>query len=408
LSIAPGGDDLTRQRLVIAQSWKRCQDMGLAHDTMTLPPIGALRHEVVAFAEVHPLSTAMPICAELLDDVVRETGCAYGFTNTSGILLCVCCDPRTRRLLQSVHFVEGADWSEPAAGTNAAGSTLVVDEPVRVVGSEHFSWLLRSVSSSAAPVHDNLTGRVIGSIVVTGGPAAGTSVMLALVRTVALAAEHHLAEQAHAASLGGRPWISPLGQSAPVALSVLGRDQALLQVDGDMFTLTPRRSEIVMLLALHRKGLTAEDLAKHMSPGNLTPTSIRVEVSRLRNQIGESLLTARPYALSRPVHCDIDTVNLLLQRRHVPEALDAYAGPPLPGSSAPEIVATRTDLQDRLRTAVLTSYNARLLRRWVARPEGVTDPQAWATLAGLLPVGLAARDQAEARAAALQQSGGDL
>jgi len=372
---------------------------------MTPPPIRALRHEVIAFSEVHPLTAATPVFADLLDDVIRETGCAFGFTNTSGVLLSVRADPRTRRLLESVHFCEGADWSEPVAGTNAAGTALVVDEPVRVVGSEHFSWCIRSISGAAAPVHDTLTGRVIGSIVVTGAPAAGTPVMLALMRSVALAAEHHLAGEAHTASSKGHPWISPTGQSAPVALSVLGRDQALVQVDGDMFTLTPRRSEIFLLLALHHKGLTADDLAKLMSPCNLTPTSIRVEIARLRQQIGESLLVARPYALSRPIHSDIDTVHLLLQKGHVPEALDAYTGLPLPGSSAPEIVATGASLQDRLRTAVLTSFNARLLRRWVARPEGATDPRAWSTLAGLLPVGLAERDQAEARAAALQHGG---
>jgi len=356
---------------------------------------------VAAFRDVHPLAAALPICAELLDDVIRETGCVFGFTNTSGLLLCVQGDPKTRRLLEAVHFAEGADWSEPTAGTNAAGTALVVDEPVRVFGSEHFSWPIRAMSGSAAPVHDPKAGRAIGVIVVCGGPAAGTPVMLALVRAVAMAVERFLAGQTPTAATGGRPWISRTGQSAAVALSVLNRDQALLQVDGDMFTLTPRRSEIVMLLALHQKGLTADDLAQHLQFGNLTPTSIRVEVSRLRRQIGENLLLARPYALHRPVHSDIDTVINLLQNRRVAEALDAFTGPPLPSSHVPEIVAVGADLADRLRHAVLTSYNVRLVRRWVARPEGETDPEAWATLASLLPVGLAERRQAEARAASL-------
>ena len=401
LSIGLGGDDLTRQRLVIAQSWKRCLDLGLAHDTPLPPPIRALGHEVAAFRDVHPLAAAMPICAGLLDDVIRETGCAFGFTNTSGLLLCVHGDPKTRRPLEAVHFAEGADWSELAAGTNAVGTALTADEPVRVAGPEHFSWLIRSLSGSAAPVHDPKTGRAIGAIVVSGGPAAGTPVMLALVRAVALAAEHCLDGGMHTPATGGRPWISPTGQPSAVALSVLNRDQALLQVDGDMFTLTPRRSEIVMLLALHHKGLTANDLAKHLPSDNLTPTSIRVEVSRLRHQIGENLLTARPYALHRPVHSDIDTVNTLLQHRRVAEAMDAFTGPPLPGSHAPEIMAIGADLAAKLRYAVLTSYNVRLLRRWIARPEGKTDPEAWATLASLLPIGLAERQQAEARAAEL-------
>ena len=392
LSIGLGGDDLTRQRLVIAQSWKRCLELGLSHDAMAPPPIRALGHEIVAFREVHPLAAATPVCEGLLDDVIRETGCAFGFTNNAGMLLCVRGDAETRRLLEAVHFREGADWSEAAAGTNAVGTALLVDEPVRVVGSEHFSWLIRSMSASAAPVHDPATGRVLGSIVVSGGPAAGTPVMLALVRTVALVAEHGLVGRASSTLIGRRPCI---------ALSVLGRDQALLQVDGDMFTLTPRRSEIVLLLALHHKGLTAEDLARHMPSSNLTPTSIRVEVSRLRHQIGESLLTARPYALSRLVRSDIDTVDSLLQHRRVAEALDAYTGPPLPGSDAPEIVAAGADLFAKLRNAVLTSYNARLVRRWLARPDGEKDAEAWKTLAGLLPVGLPERQRAEQMAQSL-------
>jgi len=233
---------------------------------------------------------------------------------------------------------------------------------------------------------------------VVGGPAAGTTHLLALVRATARVAEHELVRHL---GVGTRVVHRP-SQVAPVRLSVLGRDRALLDVDGHVHQLTPRHSEIVLLLTSAPDGLSAEAIAGQLSPEGLHPTSIRVEISRLRRQLGEDLLDARPYALLRPLRCDLNDVEALVTSGRVAEAFEVYTGPPLPGSAVPGIVARRQELHEALRNAVLTSYNVRLLRRWVATPDGATDAAAWETLASLLPVGSRGRDEATARATQLR------
>lgn len=56
---------------------------------------------------------------------------------------------------------------EPAAGTNAIGTTLARGRPTLVHGHEHFSGLFTGVVCAAAPILDPVSGRVAGIIDVT-------------------------------------------------------------------------------------------------------------------------------------------------------------------------------------------------------------------------------------------------
>jgi hypothetical protein len=190
--------------------------------------------------------------------------------------------------------------------------------------------------------------------------------------------------------------------TSPVRLSVLGRDTALLEIDGRVVKLGPRHSEIMVLLALADDGLTTERLAAGLSSGALNSTTIRVDISRLRTLLGGDLLASRPYLLRRRIRSDLDVVQDLLAERRPSDALSAYPGPLLPHSQAPGIAEKRQSLHRQLRDAVVTSYDARLLGRWLEAPWGMDDASAWETLAGLLPEGSPRRSQAAARAEALR------
>jgi hypothetical protein len=191
--------------------------------------------------------------------------------------------------------------------------------------------------------------------------------------------------------------------TSPTRLSVLGRDTAVLEIDGRVVKLGPRHSEIMVLLALADDGLTAERLAAGLSSGPLNPTTLRVDMSRLRTLLGGDLLASRPYLLSRPIRTDLDVVRDLLAEGRASDALGAYPGPLLPRSQAPGIAGQRQTLHRSLQEAVVTSYDARLLGRWLETPWGIDDASAWAALAGLLPVGSPLRLRASARADALRR-----
>ncbi len=194
----------------------------------------------------------------------------------------------------------------------------------------------------------------------------------------------------------------PAERRASVRLTALGRDSAVLDIDGRAVKLSPRQSEIVVLLTLADEGLSAGRLAVDLSLDDLSNATIRVDMSRLRAVLGDDLLGSRPYLLRRPVRSDVHVVRDLLAEGRVRDALGIYAGPLLPGSQAPTIVEYRTALELQVRGAVLASRDAWLLRRWVNASWGADDLLAWDALARLLPPGSPQRAAVALRARALR------
>jgi hypothetical protein len=157
----------------------------------------------------------------------------------------------------------------------------------------------------------------------------------------------------------------------------------------------------VVALSLLAAGVSGDRLAVALSDADIAPATLRVEMSRLRALLGPWVLGSRPYELRRPVRSDFTEVRDLLAAGRIGEGLAAYAGPLLPWSDAPVIVAAREVLEQQLRAAVLAGRNVGLLRRWVDAPWGVDDAQAWRALADNLPGGSAQRAAAAGRARVL-------
>ena len=110
-----------------------------------------------------------------------------------------------------------------------------------------------------------------------------------------------------------------------------------------------------------------------------SPSSVRVEVSRLRKLLGPWIDTDH-YRLTCDVESDVRRVEGLLRTGAVREAAEAYAGPLLPGSEAPGIVDAREQLEAWLHQAVMTSGDAEALWAWVNTPTGRDDMGAWKRL----------------------------
>ena len=63
-----------------------------------------------------------------------------------------------------MNLVEGARCSETVNGTNGVGTALAADHPVQVFAFEHFSHHHREWVCSGAPIHDRVSGRLVGVI----------------------------------------------------------------------------------------------------------------------------------------------------------------------------------------------------------------------------------------------------
>jgi hypothetical protein len=194
------------------------------------------------------------------------------------------------------------------------------------------------------------------------------------------------------------------GAGRPVCrLAVLGRERALLEIDDRRVPLRRRLAEILVLLSLHPEGIGADALCADLHGDGGSPGSVRVEVSRLRKLLGPWIDTER-YRLTCDVETDLHRVERLLRSGAVGAAAEAYAGPLLPGSDAPGIVAAREELEGWLRHAVMTAGDAEAVWAWVATDGGRDDLGAWKKLLAAVPYRDPRRSFAAARVAELRRA----
>jgi hypothetical protein len=302
-------------------------------------------------------------------------------------------DRRLRARAETMNFVEGARWSEEVAGTNAPGTALAVDHAVQIYGSEHYRRPVQNWSCSAAPVHDPVTGALLGAIDVTGGDSVASPHVLTLVRATVAAVESEL-RWLHREQPSGRRPASPVTRPVAPRLDVLGRERARLVRPAGPVELSLRHSELLLLLAeaaVTGHGRTADQLAAECHAGDAAAVTVRAELSRLRRLVGTDLVGSRPYRLLGRLDTDLDRVRRLLGRGAVGPALECYPGAVLPRSVAPGVVTARSRVTALLRQAVLASRRPELLLRYSRLPEAQDDVAVWQTCLEWLPPGAPSR-----------------
>jgi hypothetical protein len=393
-------------RSVVRDSWRRSLSCGVAPDGGT-PPVELLDDDLLAYREAHPLAPVMPVIRRLLVQDAEADRMIVAVTDSGGRMLWVEGDARLRSQAAGMNFVEGARWAEEVAGTNAPGTALAVDHAVQIYGSEHYRRPVQPWSCSAAPVHDPLTGAVLGAIDVTGGDHVASPHVLTLVRATVAAVESELRWQ-HREQLqsgpGRRP--PPLQRAAPL-LEVLGRERARLTLPGGPVELSLRHSELLLLLAeasVAGEGRTAAQLAAEIHRGEAAEVTVRAELSRLCRLLGPHLVGSRPYRLLGRLETDLDQVRRLLARGSVASALERYPGAVLPGSQAPGVATARERVSALLRQGVLRSRRPELLLRYAQLPEARDDVAVWQACLDWLPASSPRRAAAAAQLLRLRRT----
>src|SRR4051812_21859271 len=271
-------------RAVVWDSWRRSLGSGVDPDGGA-PPVGLLDGDLLAYREAHPLSQGMPVIRRLLVQDAEADRMIVAVTDAAGRMLWVEGDPRLRSRAAGMNFIEGAGWAEDVVGTNAPGTALALDHAVQIYGSEHYRRPVQPWSCAAAPVHDPVTGALLGAIDVTGGDHVASPQVLTLVRATVAAVESELRWQ-HREQLQRRvrPAATPAPRVVP-QLAVLGRNRARFSTPSGRLDLSLRHSELLLLLAeasVGGIGRTAEQLAAECHPGDAAAVTVRAELSRLR------------------------------------------------------------------------------------------------------------------------------
>ncbi|MFI9006619.1 GAF domain-containing protein [Actinosynnema sp. NPDC053489] len=406
------GDRARGARQLIVESWRRSLAARVDPERHEAPVALDLA-EVVDRRGAHPLAAALPVLRETLVGIADEAEHVMIVTDADGtVLWCEGADS-VRGLAERVRLVEGANWAEDAIGTNAMGTALAVGRPVTVHSAEHLVRTYHGWTCAASPVRDPDTGRTIGAVDVSGPLSSTHPAMAALVSAAARLAEHQLqvrlaahderlrsVNMRHLIGLRGEPGalLSPTGRvlaAEPHGLLAArvdvtgggvrladGREAVLEQLDegyllrvpraagrrpvlslrflgdvqaslgGRALSLSLRHAELLTALALHPRGLTAEQLALRLYGERGNPTTVRAELHRLRAQLGGVLLT-RPYRLAADVRGDFLAVREAIRAGDVERAAAAYRGELLPRSEAPVVREEREDVAAALRRGVL-------------------------------------------------------
>ena len=387
-----GDTRLADVRPLVRDSWER--SLASLVGAEGLPPMALSREELEEYRRAHPLATVMDmIRGLLLPGETSESGVVVAVGDASGRLLWVEGDLDIRRRTGEMGFVEGANWAEDAVGTAAPGTALRLDRSVQIHGAEHYNRLVQPWSCTAAPLHDPETRRLLGVIDVTGGAEAVTPQAQLLVDAAARAIESELlvARLRRRAEAPKRR----ASRRAPVraTLRVLGRDRAVLETGGASdptasVQLSARHAEILLMLATHRAGLSAESLGE-LVYGDGATESLRPEMVRLRRvveSVAPALVPAsRPYRLIVDLDTDAQHVVSLLDRGAHRVALAAYAGAVLPDSVAPGVEQVRASVSAALREALIEDASVDVLLAYADTDEAADDAEVLRLCLELLP-----------------------
>ena len=364
-------------RAQVADSWHLSAAAGVDVEAAEAP-ITLDASDLRDHREAHPLARVFPLLDDVLGQAARECGAVMAVSDAAGQLLWVCGTPSTLRKAEKIGFVEGSNWDERMAGTNAPGMALRLGQTVLVRGSEHFRHSVQPWSCAATPILDPSSSSLLGVLDVTGGDDLLVPQTTAMVRAAARMAEAELAREL----LSGRAEPPAASQGLQVGVELLGRHEALLTVSapgrrGTPIRLTPRHSEIVLLLGTASRGLSGDELAVLLYEDDGASSTLRAELNRLRHLLGDELLVSRPYRLAASIAGDWLAVEARLAAGDLRGALRAYRGPVLPRSTAPGVVRLREQLHHSLRAALLASREPDLMSTWTRTAWGSDDYEVW-------------------------------
>lgn len=389
---------------IIQESWRRSARLRANPDNPEAP-LAMDREELEEYRRQHPLAAIMPVIHKLLVLPSHDSGMLVAVGDELGRLLWVEGDAAMQRKAEGMMFVPGADWSEATVGTSAPGTALALGRGIQISGAEHYKRSVHPWSCTAVPFHDPDSGALLGVVDITGTESAVAPHTLSLVEATVAAAQAHLrverlqlAAAAPAARRRGPAASVPAHAAAATrdatslyrnSLQLLGRDQALLSIDGRTVPLSARHSEILALLSTHPEGLNAEELCSLLYPGEASTMTLRAEMVRLRKVLQQlnpaAVPESRPYRLPLDLVPDSGQVLNCLQRGAHRIALEIYRGAVLPRSEAPGVAELRSRVSSLLREAVLTDGSAESLLKYAGLPEARDDVEVRVAALRLLP-----------------------
>ncbi|MFN8099950.1 MAG: GAF domain-containing protein [Dermatophilaceae bacterium] len=199
-AVMEGAAPPARPRPVVSRSWSRVLGLGL-------DPTARNAREPLPWTEVERRRQAGALAAvvgeirAVLTSVAQASSFIVVVTDADGVILWREGSAGVLRRADGLGFVEGARWTEDVVGTNAIGTALAESAPVQLFSAEHFEEGQHPWYCTAEPIHDPVTGVLLGIVDVSGPALTLHPALVALVSTAARLAQERL-WRTHQESLG--------------------------------------------------------------------------------------------------------------------------------------------------------------------------------------------------------------
>jgi transcriptional regulator of acetoin/glycerol metabolism len=211
-------------------SWIRSRDWQVPADHFDLP------YDPNPNRDTRLTYSASKVIGDLAEQLAGEPICIV-LTDSQGVVLDRRTgDPALRAHLDRVKLDIGFSYSEQHVGTNGIGTALEGRGPAEVFGHEHYVEHLEDLACAGAPIHDPITGRLVGVIDLTCWRVDANPLMVAAATTAAKRIEEALFEHA------GRREVALLHD---YILTCRRGHGAVLAVSNDMLMMNNRAREIL-------------------------------------------------------------------------------------------------------------------------------------------------------------------
>lgn len=313
----------------VQSSWTRCS---AAVPVARVAPVEL--DDPVAHWQDSPLRRAAGDVIDQLSELARREDYVAAIADPLGRILWSSAGASMRRRAEQANFVNGANWSEEVAGTNAPGLSLQTGRPAQVFASEHWCSAVHDWVCYSAPVRDR-TGRMAGVLDLSAHWEKASPLALTTVTALARLVEVEL----HAST-----------RAPDVRLKVLG--DAEVDVRGTPVHLSHRQIEILTILAL-RDGVEREELQDLLyGERSVSANTLKAEISHLRRVL-DGGIESRPYRLALDVDADVSLVLDAIRHGDIEGAARAYRGSLLPFSESPFLTETRHHVDVAMREELL-------------------------------------------------------
>lgn len=154
-------------RPTVLASWKRSIEYGVdpyrkrVTNVLDQNKLEQLRSKNKKFIEI-----SKPVLQNLCD-FIANSGFVIALSDADGIIMEIMGDITFKNIVVNDGFVEGADWNEKTAGTNAIGTALFTGHPIMLYSYEHFCIGSQQAACCCAPIK-NIDGKIIGAVNMSG------------------------------------------------------------------------------------------------------------------------------------------------------------------------------------------------------------------------------------------------